>query len=192
MFLSDEKLQNAEKAGPRLRTALLAECAERAFKVYEETWEGALAPSIARAIEIGWDFALGKTVDAQEVAACLAEIDTHVDFYLDDGNDLPGTYCVLAKRILESLSTSESDAYLAFGRGVVTYIDVANFAEAAANQTNGSQPKRKDAANQERDWSDRAMALIASWPGDAVRDMFASLGPKPPAWVDDWLARKKA
>ena len=133
---------------------------------------------------------MARPIDPREGAACFAEIDSHIDFYLDDGNELPGTYCVLVKRVLESFSDSEQEAYRAFGRGVATYIDVANFAEANANQADKSQPRKRVAVDQEREWSDKALTLIASWRGDPKRDMFAALGPKPPLWVDDWLARR--
>jgi hypothetical protein len=190
MSLLDELIRKAGPAGPRLRVALIAECAERAYPVYLDTWEGQDPPSIPRAFAIGWDFALGKPVDPAEVRACLAEIDSYVDFYLDEGNDLPGGYCVLAKRVLECLSPVEADAYKAFGRGLMSYQDVANLAESLANKSHRDQPPRKLASAQVGDWEDKALALIAAWQGDPVRDMFAALGPVPPEWIADWKARK--
>lgn len=200
MSVIDENIRKAGKADARLRAALIAECAERAYPVYENAWDGTFADCFKRAIEIGWDFALGRPVDAKEVQACLAEIDTHVDSYLDDGNDLPGTYCVLAKRVLECLSAKEdkehnedkeADAYKAFGRGISTYIDVATFAEADADMAHSDQPPEDEAESKAKEWADKALALISAWQGAPSRGMFDALGPKPPEWLGDWLARKR-
>lgn len=72
-------------ASPYARVALVCECADRTYDVYEAYWEGEYSPSVARAIAIGWDFACGLEVDSRDAQACLDELKDLVAFYSEEG-----------------------------------------------------------------------------------------------------------
>jgi hypothetical protein len=191
MSLTQRLTALAARSSREGRSALVAECGTRVLPVYENYCVGAYVPAVARAVEIGWLFATGAGFDEGEARRCLSELEEVIEFYsTQEEIELLRVTVTVAERVLESVLTDENDvSCLATARGLWSTLDVAQHAEAMAN-TNSRVRDRPDVAlEQERAWQNAALARIDGWNTVATRDMFASLGPKPAVWLQDWLSR---
>jgi hypothetical protein len=189
MTLDEERAARAGSATRQVRTGLLAECGARVRPVYEEYWVGTHTEAVGRAVELGWAYATGGSTAG--VDTCLAELRDLLSFYYED-EEIP----LLAKtvtvvvRILESIvAETDDDARTAFGRGLLSTVEVASRAEKHANR--GTPPATRVAADEETAWQDAALALIHDRTAPITPGFFDALGPKPPRWLTDWLARSK-
>ncbi|WP_394847463.1 hypothetical protein LZC95_08355 [Pendulispora brunnea] len=171
------------------RIALAAELADRVFPLYQEYWTGTYSEEVRRSIELVWARACDEPVDDHELQACLKEVRETNSYYLDEGIDVLANAVTVVLRAIEAVVASEDDSILAVARALTTAIDAAVAAEAMANQESSNDQQKELAEAEEESWQERALALVDGWKGVARRDMFASLGGKPPAWLDDWKVR---
>jgi hypothetical protein len=81
MDLIDSLVRRVRNASPYARIALVAECGDRVFPVYEEYWGGRYYPEVGRSIEIGWSYACGANVEASEIQSCLVKVEELVELY---------------------------------------------------------------------------------------------------------------
>jgi hypothetical protein len=191
MDLIDSLVRRVRNASPYARTALVAECGDRVFPVYEEYWVGTYYPEVGRSIEIGWSYACGAKVEASEIQSCLVRVEGLVEFYYEEGRELLASTVTVVLRILESMSPVEEESCLAVARGLIYAVDTANQAEAMASQTPPSLSRTRVAREEERAWQNQALQLINGWQGFATRNMFDSLDDKPPRWLLDWKLRSR-
>jgi hypothetical protein len=191
MDLIDSLARRVRNASPYARIALVAECGDRVLPVYEEYWVGTYYPEVGHSIEIGWSYASGAKVEVSEIQSCLLRVEDLVDFYYEEGIELLASTVTVVLRVLESMSPIEEESCLAVARGLVYAVDTANQAEAMANQNTPSLSRTKVARAEEKGWQNQALDLINGWQGFATRNMFDSLGEKPPRWLLDWRSRSR-
>ncbi len=187
----DDTAERVKRLAPRARTALLAESAGRVFPVYEQYWVGDYHPEVGRAIEVGWEYALGQPVDPDEHAKLLATVRDLVTYYYEEPTriDLLAQTVTVVLRLLQSMTPDDEAAVRATVRGVYSAIDTAKSAEAHANQETPRPEQTDGAADEERAWQESALRLVEQQTGPITRDLFAPLGGRPPNWYADWLAR---
>ena len=87
MGILDILKMRASKASPQARTALVSECAERAYPVYEEMWWGSCYVAIRRAIEMGWNFGCGLPIDEELKARYLEHVHDAVTYYREEATE---------------------------------------------------------------------------------------------------------
>jgi hypothetical protein len=179
----------ARKTSLHARTALVSECAERVYPVYEERWSGSFYVAIRRAIEMGWNFGCGIKVDDDQMRTYLDHVQDAVAYYRDEGIDLLGDTVTVALRVLQSMSLDEEESCLAVARGLLSTRDAANAAEAMADLDTPRPDTTARADAEEEAWQEAALTLIDGWQGIAKRDMFDAIGEKPPDWLHDWRMR---
>lgn len=191
MGLLDDLKGRVARLDPRVRTALLAACAERVLPVYEGYWVGDHSDAPARAAEIGWASALGGLIDGAGLRACRDELQDLVTYYYEEAtrHELLAHAVTVGLRSLQSLGVSEEESLLATARGLLSTIEVAKDAEWMANWDAPEADRTKLARDEEYAWQEVALSRAETWPGPVARTMFADLGPNPPAWLADWLVR---
>jgi hypothetical protein len=187
----DDLKARASKANPQARTAFLSACAERVLPIYEDYWVGDYYPSVARSVEIGWTYALGADVNAEELRTCLDEVQDLVTYYHEEPtrHEILAAAVTVVLRMLQSITPDEEASIIATARGISSTIDTAKSAEWMANWDTPEPARTKVAADEERKWQEAAIARIENWTGPVTRTMFDDLGAKPPAWLTDWKAR---
>jgi hypothetical protein len=180
----------ASKASPQARTALVSECAERVYPVYEEWWSGSFYVAIRRAIEMGWNFGCGLKVDDELMRTSLDHVQDAVAYYRDEGTDLLGDTVTVALRVLQAMAPDEEESCLAVARGLLSTRGAAKTAEISADRAMPRPDKTKRADAEEEAWQEAALTLIDGWQGVAKRNMFDGIGEKPPDWLYDWRMRR--
>lgn len=183
--IADVQAAKAKDASPALRTALLTECAERTFPVYELLRDRPSAEAFKQAIGYGWEFAAGKKIPMADIEACSLGIGIESKYYYGKKNDTLGNYSLSFHWILESIERRSKGAYEAFGDGMATYLAVVELVEETLNASLPPAERSETARPHELIWQDSALALIAGWKGAPHRGMFDSLGNKPPAWIGE-------
>ncbi len=172
------------------RIALAAEIATRLYPIYEEYYVGDFSERVSRSIEIGWSYACGGTADPNEIRACREEVKDLIAFYRDDEDiELLRTLVVAVFCVLESLDADEEKSIAAVARAIWQSRDTAQYAEVMANQETPTAAQTDIAKTEEKEWQAKALELVQNWKGAPRRDMFDTLGPKPPKWVEDWKVR---
>jgi hypothetical protein len=190
MGIIDTLKMRASKASPQVRTALVSECAERVYPVYEEWWSGSFYVAIRRAIEMGWNFGCGIKVDDELMRTYLDHVQDAVAYYREEGIDLLGDTVTVALRVLESMCPKEEESCLAVARGLLSTRKAANAAEVMADRATPRPDRTKRARAEEEAWQEAALSLIDGWKGLAKRNMFDAIGEKPPDWLFDWRMRR--
>jgi hypothetical protein len=192
MGLLDNVKLRVRKASPQARTALVSECAERVYPIYEEMWWGSFYISVRRAIEMGWNFGCGLPIDEELKARYLEHVLDAVTYYLKEATEdrLLASTVTVALRVLESMVQDEEESCFAVARGLLSARRVANGAEAIADRHTHREDKTKRARAEEEAWQEAALTLIDGWQGVTKRDMFDGIGEKPPDWLFDWRMRR--
>jgi hypothetical protein len=182
----------ASKASPLARTALVSECAERVYPIYEEMWWGSFYVAVRRAIEMGWNFGCGLPIDAALKGRYLEHVQDAVTFYREEATEdaLLANPVTVALRVLESMVEDEEQSCLAVARGLLSTLNSAKVAEAMADRHTPRDDNMKRAVAEEEAWQEAALTLIDGWNGVAKRNMFDGIGEKPPDWLFDWRMRR--
>ena len=188
MGMIDTFKQRVRKASLNARTALVSECAERVYPLYEEMWRGSYYVAVRRGIEMGWNFACRLPIDEELKVRYLKHVLDAVTFFREDAtrDDLLADPLTVALRVLQSIVEDEEDSCLAVARGLGSTVSSAQSAgDAPSNDDNA-----KLALAEEEAWQEEAFTLIDGWQGVAKRDMFDAIGEKPPDWLHDWRMRR--
>jgi hypothetical protein len=190
-FLDNVKLR-VRQASPQARSALVSECAERVYPIYEEMWWGSFYVAVRRAIEMGWNFGCGLPIDAALKGRYLEHVQDAVTFYREEATEdaLLANPVTVALRVLESMVEDEEQSCLAVARGLLSTLNSAKVAEAMADRHTPRDDNMKRAVAEEEAWQEAALTLIDGWQGVAKRDMFDGIGEKPPDWLFDWRMRR--
>jgi hypothetical protein len=188
MGMIDTHKQRVRTASPQARTALVSECAERVYPLYEEMWWGSYYVAVRRAIEMGWNFACGLPIDAELKARYLEHVLDAVTFFREDTtqDSLLANPLTVALRVLQSMVEDEEESCLAVARGLGSTLSSAQ----SAGHTPGDDDTSARAMAEEEAWQEAALARIDGWQGVAKRDMFDAIGEKPPEWLHDWRMRR--
>jgi hypothetical protein len=189
--LIDDLIARLRPASRLARIALVAECGDRVYPIYEEYWVGEYYESVRRSIDIGWSVASGANVDEVEIQTCLTEVQDLVNYYREEGIDVLGAAVTVVLRVLQSLASDEEAHLMAVARGLVSARDTAQSAEAAANQSTPASNRTKVAMREEEAWQTAALALIQESKGVPTRSMFDPLNDKPPKWLVEWRQRSR-
>jgi hypothetical protein len=137
---------------------------------------------------MGWNFACGLPIDEDLKARLLEHMLDAVTFFREDAtrDDLLANPLTVALRGLQSMVEDEEESCLAVARGLGSTLSSA--------QSAGNRPRdydnEKRAMAEEEAWQDEALTLIDGWQGVAKRDMFDTIGEKPPGWLHDWRMRR--
>jgi hypothetical protein len=188
MGMIDTFKQRVREASPQARTALVSECAERVYPLYEEMWGGSYYVAVRRGIEMGWNFACGLPIDEDLKARLLEHMLDAVTFFREDAtrDDLLANPLTVALRGLQSMVEDEEESCLAVARGLGSTL---SSAQSAGNRPRDDDNEKRAMAEEEA-WQDEALTLIDGWQGVAKRDMFDTIGEKPPGWLHDWRMRR--
>ncbi|WP_394849804.1 hypothetical protein LZC95_20395 [Pendulispora brunnea] len=170
------------------RIALAAEEGARVYPVYEEYWVGDFYKDVARGIELGWAYACGEEVAAEEVKECQATLEDLNDYYSEKEISILQQAVSAVLFLLRSLTTDEESSIQAIEGAIWVGQGVAQAAEDMANEFEHSPPPEV-AVDEEKAWQQRALNLAETWEGPPHRRMFEPLSPKPPTWLSDWLTR---
>ncbi|WP_394847465.1 hypothetical protein LZC95_08365 [Pendulispora brunnea] len=184
----DSAIARLQRISATARIALAAEIGDRVYPIYEEYWIGTYSNHVRRSIDLAWSRAEGGVVDQNDLRSCQADIEDLVAFYgEEEENDLLRAVVTVVLRVLQSLSSDSSESDLAVARALLEAQNVAQAAEAMADE---AQPSGKEiAALEEEEWQDRALAFLDSWKGPPHRHMFDAVGGRPAKWLEDWRAR---
>jgi hypothetical protein len=167
MDLVDSLVARLRKMDRTARIAFAAECADRAYPIYERWWSGTFCESVRRSIDMAWEHACGAAVDAAELRQCGTEVEDLVTFYSDE-EDIPllRITVTLVLFTLQALDADDDASCLAVARAAL-----------AARETADQAAQQNDsAAADEKGWQERALAVTDDWQGPARREMFEALG----------------
>jgi hypothetical protein len=191
MSLIEELTERLRKGSRHARIALGAECGARVYPIYDEYWVGDFYESVRRSVDLVWSYASGSTIDEADSRACIQEVKKILDFYGDEEISILLQTVSVILYALEALTEDDAASTLAVARSLAVARDVAQSAEAMANEGVPRGSRTQWAAAWEEDWQNRALAVIDGWKGLARRDMFDVLDDKPPKWLLDWKARRR-
>jgi hypothetical protein len=137
---------------------------------------------------MGWNFACGLPIDEDLKARLLEHMLDAVTFFREDAtrDDLLANPLTVALRGLQSMVEDEEESCLAVARGLGSTL---SSAQSAGNRPRDDDNEKRAMAEEEA-WQDEALTLIDGWQGVAKRDMFDTIGEKPPGWLHDWRMRR--
>jgi hypothetical protein len=191
MSLITQLTERLHKGSRHARIALGAECADRVYPIYEEYWSGDFSESVRRSVDLVWSYASGSAIDEADVRACITEVRDLVDYYGEEEISILLQTVSVVLYSLESLTDDDAASTKSVARSLVGARDVAQSAEAMANEGVPRDSRKKWAMAWEEEWQDRALSIVDGWKGLAKRDMFDALDDRPPKWVLDWKARRR-
>jgi hypothetical protein len=191
MSLIEELMERLRKGSRHARIALAAECGARVYPIYDEYWVGDFYESVRRSVNLVWSYASGSTIDDADARACAQEVKEILDFYGDEEISILLQTVSVILYALESLTEDDAASTLAVARSLAVARDVAQSAEAMANEGVPRGSRTEWAVAWEEDWQDHALSIVDGWKGLARRDMFDALDDKPPKWLLDWRSRRR-
>jgi hypothetical protein len=159
-------------------TALAAACADRVYRVYEEYWFGDYTPAVKEAIEVGWTYACGASIDANHLTLITADLQETVEYLNEEGVTILASSATVSLRIIQSITSDTAGSALAVARALESALYVALL----AGDLSGVDQGDKAAELEEVSWQAAALRIVEAWREPCRRDMFEGIGVSPPLW----------